>query len=217
VVDTRTCNRCGLTKPDTDFARCKAWAKPRTRVCKKCKARENNQRYHAAMRDVPRRRYTPQLTAEEKREIERTGRMRCGRCGERKLLEEFHRRRTATSVTRVRICAACRNSQTAQWKARHRNKWWYCHTAYKCKRYGITVEQFIAMLETQDYCCAICGRPLKRKGAAIDHDHDTGQVRGIVHSYCNLVIGNAGEDVTVLNGAIRYLKRHKPDAASGKG
>lgn len=65
------------------------------------------------------------------------------------------------------------------------------------------------MLTRQNGRCAICDRPLPTKGQTIDHDHRTGAVRGIVHSQCNLIIGNAGDDPQVLSHAIQYLHQHR--------
>ena len=53
--------------------------------------------------------------------------------------------------------------------------------------------------------CAICERPLKDDRQVIDHDHATGEVRGVVHNLCNLMLGNSREDIAVLAGGIRYL------------
>jgi hypothetical protein len=50
--------------------------------------------------------------------------------------------------------------------------------------------------------------PLEKKRKTIDHDYASGKVRGIVHSHCNLVLGNTREDVNVLLGAVRYLRKH---------
>lgn len=49
-------------------------------------------------------------------------------------------------------------------------------------RYNLTVEQYDAMLEKQDGKCAVCGR----SGTLyVDHDHDTGVVRGLLCPRCN--------------------------------
>lgn len=66
----------------------------------------------------------------------------------------------------------------------------------------------MVMLAEQKHLCAICQRPLPLKGQTLDHDHKTGAVRGIVHSQCNLMIGNAAEKIELLEHAIDYLKDH---------
>ena len=54
------------------------------------------------------------------------------------------------------------------------------------KRYGITVEEYDALLAAQDGCCAICRKP-PREGSRlyVDHDHETNQVRGLLCPSCN--------------------------------
>ena len=80
-------------------------------------------------------------------------------------------------------------------------------------RYGITSERFAEILEEQGGACAVCktAEPPKSSrnatGWCIDHNHTTGRVRAILCSQCNLLIGNAREDVTILSAAINYLVR----------
>lgn len=59
------------------------------------------------------------------------------------------------------------------------------------KKYGITIDQFDAMLEKQNNCCAICGtHQLKiAKRLAVDHNHTTGTVRGLLCPSCNKNLG----------------------------
>lgn len=69
----------------------------------------------------------------------------------------------------------------------------------------------IALREKQDGKCAICGKPeaLAAKGTFhIDHDHETGFVRGLLCSACNLGIGHFRDDPILMLKAIRYLRKH---------
>lgn len=56
------------------------------------------------------------------------------------------------------------------------------------RRYGITRADYDALLEIQKGCCAVCRLPFKRK-PSVDHDHETGKVRGILCQPCNTVEG----------------------------
>lgn len=56
--------------------------------------------------------------------------------------------------------------------------------------YGITVDEYDKMFEFQDGSCAICGRPPKNKRLAVDHDHKTGAVRGLLCHICNQTLHN---------------------------
>lgn len=72
--------------------------------------------------------------------------------------------------------------------------------------YGITLEAYEALLEAQDGCCAVCGtRPTKKMSLCVDHDHETGLIRGLLCGSCNKGIGLLGDSVDGLERAIRYL------------
>jgi len=64
----------------------------------------------------------------------------------------------------------------------------------------------------QHYCCAICGRGELQ--LAIDHDHQTGMVRGLLCRKCNSLLGFCQDTILVLENARRYLLRfQEPDKA----
>jgi hypothetical protein len=79
------------------------------------------------------------------------------------------------------------------------------------RNFGITEEEYDSMLTTQGGCCRICaattnhharGKPCR---LAVDHDHKTGRVRGLLCTRCNQLIGSAGDSVEILAAAIKYL------------
>lgn len=79
-------------------------------------------------------------------------------------------------------------------------------------RYGLTVEEYDRMLENQNGVCAICQEPESAIGRggrvrplAVDHDHDTGAVRGLLCNDCNSGLGRFDDDVTRMGAAIAYL------------
>lgn len=66
----------------------------------------------------------------------------------------------------------------------------------RVKRYNLTEEEYVAMFERQEGVCAICKKPetsRNQKGTirslAIDHDHNTGKVRGLLCFRCNTNLG----------------------------
>lgn len=78
------------------------------------------------------------------------------------------------------------------------------------KRYGLTYEQYNALIESQSGQCAICGGDLlglDSRKVHVDHCHDSGQVRGVLCHHCNMLVGFARNSPTVLAKAIEYLTK----------
>ena len=85
--------------------------------------------------------------------------------------------------------------------------------SYLKRKYDLTVEQYEAMLAAQGGGCAICGRPPRDDIALhVDHDHATGQVRGLTCFRCNNALGDFNDDPQLLEAASAYLDRHDPEA-----
>lgn len=76
--------------------------------------------------------------------------------------------------------------------------------------YGITLEEYASILEIQNYVCDICKKECKtKKSLSVDHDHETGIVRGLLCNSCNRAIGMLKDDPIVLKNAYEYLLKHK--------
>jgi hypothetical protein len=81
--------------------------------------------------------------------------------------------------------------------------------------YGISLEEYNQMLSNQGGVCAICRevevcsdpRAGRTIGLAVDHDHTTGKIRGILCSKCNKAIGLLKDDTSLLASAIDYLNK----------
>jgi len=75
------------------------------------------------------------------------------------------------------------------------------------RKYGLTAKEYDDLLELQGGRCAICRRRPRSRALAVDHDHRTGQVRGLCCQRCNHdLLGAAGDDVQILRSAVRYLE-----------
>jgi hypothetical protein len=76
--------------------------------------------------------------------------------------------------------------------------------------YGLTVEQYQAMVEAQGNRCKICERGPEETGSkrlCVDHDHKTGKVRSLLCHYCNKALGHLEDSVERLQAAIEYLQK----------
>jgi hypothetical protein len=81
------------------------------------------------------------------------------------------------------------------------------------ERYGITLDDYGRLLLEQDNKCAICLHPDVMVGPlVIDHDHVTGEVRGLLCNGCNTGLGLFRDNLTLLLWAVRYLETHGSDA-----
>ena len=76
-------------------------------------------------------------------------------------------------------------------------------------QYGITVEQYKDMLEEQSGVCAVCSNTCSsKKSLAVDHNHETGRVRGLLCLRCNTALGLLKDDPATIENLLRYANRH---------
>lgn len=75
------------------------------------------------------------------------------------------------------------------------------------KTYGVELRAYNAILRAQGGRCGICRSVPRSARLAVDHDHATGQVRGLLCKRCNHdLLGAAHDDVEVLRRAVAYLE-----------
>lgn len=80
------------------------------------------------------------------------------------------------------------------------------HSKYIQETYGLTGEQYEALLRFQGGKCFICQKAPRAKRLAVDHDHTTGNVRGLLCRRCNhRLLGSAHDGTEILERAIEYL------------
>ena len=117
----------------------------------------------------------------------------CWKCDKDLPLDQFGKNKAEIGGL-TRICKPCAGNQQRKQRL----------TA----KFGIDEVQYDAMLEKQGGGCAICGTPesnSKNHRLAVDHDHKTGEVRGLLCSMCNTSLGGFREDPKLLTAAIKYL------------
>jgi hypothetical protein len=78
--------------------------------------------------------------------------------------------------------------------------------AKRCSRNNINPEDLINVYQKQKECCAICNKHISLSDSAIDHNHSTGEFRGVLCKKCNRGLGLFEDSPTILKNALEYLK-----------
>lgn len=80
-------------------------------------------------------------------------------------------------------------------------------------KYDLSLEEYNTMLLKQNHRCKICNSPnAKGRGCMhVDHCHETGKIRGLLCARCNLLLGKAEDNISILTSAIEYLKENGKD------
>ncbi len=135
----------------------------------------------------------------------------CSTCGETKSLSDFYRR-AASSDGLAPNCKGCRKDAKAAWLLNHPERFREMQRKAALKRnYGLLPVDFDALLKKQNGGCAICNssKPGGKGNFHVDHDHETGQVRGLLCADCNMGLGKFKDNIDVLKAATSYLRRFK--------
>lgn len=131
-------------------------------------------------------------------------RRQCAKCGLKRQISSFpaDRRRTDGLST---TCSSCRRKTSKRGS----------RSSHLLSTYGITLEQYEAMFAAQEGRCAIC-RGKRSYSLQVDHNHASGEVRGLLCKGCNRRLLPACRDsITILEAAAEYLMY--PPARSALG
>lgn len=144
----------------------------------------------------------------------------CSKCKKRKPLFNFTKNKSREDGYSY-WCKSCKNKWRSNWRKenKEKNKQSYDRANFKksLKNFNLTLEEYDRLFEQQNGVCAICGQPESRKmpnGGTyrlnIDHNHQTGKVRGILCAACNLALGKLKIDekgIDLLLKAIEYVRK----------
>ena len=187
----KSCPDCGQDKAAEEFPLNKARPDGRGLYCRPCMSQRSKASYRkrqaAAGRVVKEREQMP-------------GQARCPDCGEVKDLDQFPRNKSARAG-RGGYCKPCHNARGVATYTRLHGSTRNYHLR---RRYGITATDYDVLVEAQGGVCALCHT---REPQHVDHDHVTGEVRGVLCSCCNQGLGNFRDDVASLRAAVDYLER----------
>jgi hypothetical protein len=146
----------------------------------------------------------------------------CGGCKETLDESSFAKNRSSADGLQG-WCRECSSRATKMGRAKNPQKYRDCARRWQLdhpeqfalsqrnrslsRLYGINVEDFDLIFESQGKECAICGeKESGGRGWQVDHDHASGELRGILCHRCNLALGNFCDNVDVIENAVAYLK-----------
>jgi hypothetical protein len=217
---TRLCLYCNQERPITSYTYKNA------KKCSIC--------YHAERQERERRKQEKRAQRIEDEIIFSTTKKTCDTCGQRKPLFEFSRSRYSSDYKiREGICKECKARKNKEYhreqqiQAREKQmqerrdfllslpfnerieyiqKKRFQHDIKR--KYGVSIERYNSMLKEQENVCAICGNPPdEHTQLYIDHNHETGAVRGLLCRDCNFGLGFFRDNIASLQNAVDYLKK----------
>lgn len=139
----------------------------------------------------------------------------CSRCKQFQPVENFGRDKTRNDEPK-RLCLDCASEGQRNWNSRNGLA---VRAAAMKRKYGISAERYQALWDRQSGLCDICSVPIPnlllvegdmRAKSAVDHDHATRAVRGLLCGPCNTGMGYLGDDPGRLRAAAEYLEKHRP-------
>ena len=152
--------------------------------------------------------------------------MNCSKCGKEKPLSEFHKYKRVKDG-RKSECKQCIKARSRKYRTEHADeikararRYRAEHRAEHAERradyqlqytFGITLADYDRMLEVQGGGCAICGMTPEenKQRLAVDHNHETDVVRGLLCQGCNLGLGHFCDSLELTRAAALYLEQHK--------
>lgn len=136
----------------------------------------------------------------------------CTMCGKERPFSAFRSRGGAMKHLLKSRCNTCLYKEHRRWTEanadrvqgyREKDSW---TLTKRCARRGITPEQLVDAFERQECCCAICRTEIELMDSAIDHNHDTGEFRGVLCKQCNRALGMFRDSPYILSSALEYLR-----------
>jgi len=110
-------------------------------------------------------------------------------------------------------CKPCQATVTREWRRRNKTLHAAALRREALARFGLTREVYDELCQAQGGKCAICGIVPDHE-LAVDHDHDSGLIRGLLCKRCNVGLGYFKDNATVLRRAANYTA-NPPAAARG--
>ena len=134
----------------------------------------------------------------------------CCQCDKTKDVSEFYKNKSRKDG-RNGVCKSCMKEVRPEYGNYYETE----RNRTLKKRYGITLDEYNKLHEKQKGLCAICNKPETRLGPhgkvqslSVDHDHKTGEVRGLLCDEHNKALGHFDDEIILLKEALKYLENH---------
>ena len=198
TVLSKTCTRCNVTVPATTehFHRYVKSKDGLYHVCKECRKIETKQylqTHKEKIREKQKEYYS--------RNLEKLANKN----------REWRKNNAAYILEKARRYSLANKEQLTKYQKKYReaNK---DNNYFQriLKKFGVSREDFFSLFNTQNGLCAICSVPFSidkdtAKNVCVDHNHETGEVRGLLCRYCNSVLGFSKDSISILDKAKNYL------------
>jgi hypothetical protein len=130
----------------------------------------------------------------------------CKACTNARRLDRYRLNRER-EIARVRAWQKANPERLKAWREKNRDRRLaQLREIHLRNKFGLRREEYNRILEAQGGVCALCERP-PTPGISlhVDHDHGTGEIRGLLCMRCNNALGLFGEDPDLLKRAARYV------------
>jgi len=181
MMVNKVCSSCGLTKLVNEFYKDSSTKYGYKCYCKDCDRLKRNHKKRTNSSYLPIKK-------------------KCSKCGSIKLQSEF----AFASINSTGLYSWCKQCVANSQKD---------HSLRS--RYGITEKEYNNLLVQQQCVCVICAKKEiskhqngNIKELAVDHNHVTNEIRGLLCQKCNTILGLCNEDINILESAITYIKEH---------
>ena len=137
----------------------------------------------------------------------------CNKCGKTKPSAAFYKRYDHPHLLQA-TCKDCKRAYSRAWHADKKDDPTYSASRRDRRirhHYGISQEDYDALIDSQHGVCAGCGTsdPGKHGVFDIDHDHQSGKVRGLLCSPCNRALGFLRDSAETAMNLARYIQEHE--------
>ena len=142
------------------------------------------------------------------------GKKWCFNCERIKNVEDFFKHKHAAGGLQG-VCKVCSLERRRKWNKKNVERVRFYNIKAKLKRkFNVEIDVYDALIEKQGNLCAVCGNleTVRQNGhiksLAVDHNHGTGNIRGLLCNNCNRALGLLGDNPDILQKMIAYLKKH---------